>query len=124
MSSQQPAPERIPPDHALRCARDGTSPDGWKRADVALAFVTGRTITLDVRTTNTQSASALATTAAAHLHALEGAKTAKYAAYYRDFRPFVVDLGGAVSEQSFGALKSITKEAAKAAGPTLHWEPF
>ena len=122
--SSQPAPERIPPDHAMRCAHDGTSPDGWKRADVALTFVTGRTITLDVRTTDTQSASALATTAGSHLRTLEGAKIAKYAAYYRDFRPFVIDLGGAVSEHSFGALKSITKEAAKAAGPTLHWEPF
>ena len=47
----------------------------------------------------------------------------KYADYDRAFRPFVIDLGGAVSEVSYGALKSITKEAAKAAGPTLHWEP-
>ena len=36
--SSQPAPERIPPDHAERCRRDHTSPDGWKRADIALAF--------------------------------------------------------------------------------------
>ena len=38
--------------------------------------------------------------------------------------PYVIDLGGAVSKRSYGALKSITKEAAKAAGPRLHWECF
>jgi hypothetical protein len=118
----QPAPERIPLDHAERCARVGASPDGWKRADVAIEFVTGKTVVLDVRTTNTLSASAGAP--AAHLRALENSKTAKYADYYRDFRPFVVDLGGAVSETSFGALKSIAKLASEAARPRLHWEAF
>jgi hypothetical protein len=122
--SSQPAPERIPPDHAARCARAGTSPDGWKRADVGLAFLTGKTVTLDVRTTNVLAASALVSTPAAHLAALEGAKTLKYAAYYRDFKPFVIDLSGAVSEPSFGVLKSIANEAAKSAGRTLHWEPL
>jgi hypothetical protein len=121
----QPAPERLPPDHAERCARAHTTPDGWKRADVAIEFVTGKTVTLDVRTTNALSASAVAAgSPAAHLRALENSKTAKYAAYYRDFKPFVVDLGGAVSETSYGALKSIAKEAAKAAHPRLHWEAF
>ena len=106
-----------------RCRRDGTSPDRWKRADLALAVITGTTITLDVRTTNTQCASA-ASSAAAHLHNLERAKIVKYADYYSAFRPFVIDLGGAVSEVSSGALKSITNEAAKASGPRLHWESF
>ena len=106
-----------------RCRRDGTSPDRWKRADLALAVITGTTITLDVRTTNTQCASA-ASSAAAHLHNLERAKIVKYADYYRAFRPFVIDLGGAVSELSYGVLKSIMNEAAKASGPRLHWESF
>ena len=51
--SSQAAPERIPPDHADRCRRSGTSPDGWKRADIALAFITGTTITLDVHNEHT-----------------------------------------------------------------------
>ena len=91
----------------------------WKR----LAFITGTIITLDVRTTNTQCASA-ASSAAAHLHKLERAKIVKYADYDRAFRPFVIDLGGAVSEVSSGALTSITNEAAKASGPRLQWESF
>jgi len=123
--SSQPAPERIPPDHAERCRRSGTWPDGWKRADIALAFITGRTITLDVRTTNTQSASARgAASAEAHLRSQEREKVAKYAGYYRNFVPFVIDLGGAVNEDSYGALKEITREAANAAGPRLRWETF
>ena len=51
-------------------------------------------------------------------------RLAKYADYYRSFAPFVIDLSGAVSEQSYGVLKQITKEAAKAARPRLHWESF
>ena len=103
----QSAPERIPADHVARCRRDGTSPDGWKRADLALAFITGTTITLDVRTTNTRCAS-VASSAAAHLHNLERANIVTYADYDRAFRPFVIDLGGAVSEVSYGARKSMT----------------
>ena len=123
--SSQPAPERTPLDHAERCRLARTSPDGWKRADIALAFITGKTVTLDVRTTNTQSASARhAASPETHLRSQENAKTAKYADYYRNFLPFVIDLGGAVNESSYGALKPITKEAAKAAGPRLHWERF
>ena len=64
-------------------------------------------ITLDVRTTNTRCASA-ASSAAAHLHNLERANIVKHADYYRAFRPFVIDLGGAVSEVSYGARKSMT----------------
>ena len=48
----------------------------------------------------------------------------KYADYYRTFKPFVIDLGCAVSERSDGALKSIAKEASNAATPRLHWECF
>ena len=106
-----------------RCRRDHTSPDGWKRADIALAFITGTTITLDVRITNTQSASA-AGSPAAHLRVHENAKIVTYTDYYRASKPFVIDLGGAVSERSDGALKSIAKEASNAATPRLHWECF
>jgi len=121
--SSQPAPEHTPLDHVERCRREGTSPDGWKRADVAVAFITGKTFTLDVRTTNTQSASARgAASAEAHLCAQEAAKRAKYRGYYRNFLPYVIDLGGAVTESSFGALKQISDEAATASGPRLEWE--
>jgi len=123
--SPQPAPERIPPDHEERCRREKSTPDGWKRADIGLAFITGATFTVDVRTTNTHCTSARkAATADAHLRSEEKAKSAKYADYYRNFLPFVIDLGGAVSDISYDALKKITKEAAKAAGPRLHWEKF
>jgi hypothetical protein len=122
----QPSAERIPPDHAERCRRDKTSPDGWKRADIALAFAnSGKVITLDVRTTNTHSASARGSSSAdAFLGAQERAKKAKYADYYRNFHPYVIDLSGAVTETSYGVLKLIMKEAAGAAGPRLHWERF
>ena len=36
--------------------------------------------------------------------------------------PFVIDLGGTVNDDSYGALKEITREAANAAGPRLRWE--
>lgn len=48
----------------------------------------------------------------------------QYRDYYRDFLPFVIDLGGAVNETSYGALKTIMKEAAKATGPRLRWEKY
>ena len=54
----------------------------------------------------------------------ENAKIVKYADYYRAFKPFVIDLGGAVSERSDGALKSIAKDASNAATTRLHWECF
>ena len=88
-------------------------------------FITGATVTLDVRTTNTQSASARgAASAEAHLRSQERENVAKYAGYYRNFVPFVIDLGGAVNDDSYGALKEITREAANAAGPRLRWETF
>lgn len=101
------------------------SPDGWKRADIALAFTTGKIITLDVRTTDTHCASARKSgSPEAFLKAQEREKANKYAGYYRAFRPYVIDLGGAVSETSYGTIKEITAEAARAAGPRLHWEQF
>jgi len=82
-----------------------------------------RTFTLDVRTISTQSVSARgASSAESHLRSQEKAKTTKYADYYRHFMPYVIDLGGTVTECAYGALKQITQEAAKAAGPRLHWE--
>ena len=38
--------------------------------------------------------------------------------------PVVIDLGGGVNDDSYGALKEITREAANAAGPRLRWENF
>ena len=77
------------------------------------------------RTRNSLSASAVsAGTASAHLQSLERAKDAKYNAYYRDFKPFVIDLSGAVSETSYGALKAIAREASNATRPRLHWEKY
>src|SRR5580658_5028482 len=90
-----------------------------------LEFITGKTVVLDVRTTNVLCASAVgAASPATHLNGLERAKSAKYADYYRAFRPFVIDLSGAVSETSDGALKLIAREAARASLPRLQWEAF
>ena len=61
---------------------------------------------------------------AGHLRVHENAKIVKYVDDYRAFKPFVIDLGGAVSERSDGALKSIAKEASNAATPRLHWACF
>ena len=36
----------------------------------------------------------------------------------------MIDLGGAVNDDSYGALEEITREAANAAGPRLRWEKF
>ena len=55
-----------------------------------------------------------------HLRSQEREKLAKYAGYYRNFVPFVTDMGGAVNEDSY----AITREAANAAGPRLRWEMF
>ena len=125
----QPSRERTPPDHEERCRHDEVSPEGWRRADIAFAFTTGKVITLDVRTTDTQCASARhPASAEAFLRSQEREKTMKYEGYYKHFRPFVIDLTGAVTETSYGVLREIAKEAAKAAGkaraPRLHWEPL
>jgi hypothetical protein len=119
----QPGPDFLPPDHAERCAAARESVDAWRRADVAFEFEDGRTITVDVRTANGLSRSALrARSAAAHLANLEAAKRKRYAGYYADFRPLVIALSGAVSEDSFSTLKAITRTAASVDGRRLGWE--
>ena len=62
--------------------------------------------------------------AAAHFASIEGLKRRRYAGYYDDFRPFVICLTGAVTEEAFGAIKKIAKAAADAYGPRLDWEPY
>ena len=55
-----------------------------------------------MRTTNTQSASARgAASAEAHLRSQEREKVAKYAGYYRNVVPVVIDLCGAVRQRRF-----------------------
>jgi hypothetical protein len=122
----QPAPEFVPPDHAGRCAREGRTPDGWRRADIAADCTTNKVVTLDVRTVHLQAASAITghASAAAHIVTLEREKKRKYTAYYSHFRPFVISVSGAVPETSYGVLKEVAKEASKASGPRLGWEKF
>ena len=52
------------------------------------------------------------------------AKRRRYAGYYDVFRPFVISLTDAVTEEAFGAIKKIAKAAAAAYGPRLDWEPY
>ena len=114
---QQPAPEIIPLDHVERCRRANKSPDGWKRADVAFSLITGKTVVVDVRTTNTQSKSARdAGSAGTFMDALAREKVVKSKDYYRDFQPYVVDLGGAVTHKSYMARSSTSP--AKSRRPT------
>ena len=122
----QPSPEFIPPDHVARCERVRCSPDAWRRADIAAECMTGKVVTLDVRTVHLQAASAVPghASAAAHINALEREKRGKYAAYYSHFRPFVISISGAVPETTYGVLKEIAKEAAKVSGPRRGWEKF
>jgi len=119
----QPGPDRLPPDHAARCAAAGESIDSWRRADIAFEFDDRRTVTVDVRTTNAVWLSALRVgSAATHLASLEAQKRRRYAGYYADFRPLVIALTGAVTEDSFSTLKAITRAAATADGRRLSWE--
>ena len=46
----------------------------------------------------------------------------KYNAYYSRFHPFIVSLTGAVPEDSFGAIKEITREAERVTRPRLEWK--
>ena len=66
---------------------------------------------IDVRTVHLQNASALPVSVAAQIRAIKNEKKNKYNAYYSRFRPFIVSLTGAVPEDSFGAIKEITREA-------------
>ena len=122
----QPGPDRHPPDHAARCTAAGEAPDAWRRADLAFEMIDGRAVTLDVRTVNGLSRSGVAghSSAAAHFASIEASKRRRYAGYYDDFRPFVISLTGAVTEEAFGAIKKIAKAAAVAYGPRLDWEPY
>lgn len=123
----QPSPFVIPPDHRERCARDKCTVDGWRRADVAADCRTGKVLVMDVRTVHLQAASALSghSSAAGHISSIEAAKRNKYAAYYpRAFHPFVISISGAVPESSYGVLKKVAIESAKAAGPRLNWEQY
>ncbi len=120
---RQPGPDRLPPDHAARCAAAGESIDSWRRADIAFEFDDRHTVTVDVRTTNALSTSALRVgSAATHLTSQEARKRTRYAGYYANFRPLVIALSGAVTEESFSTLKAITRAAAAADGRRLGWE--
>ena len=120
----QPSPEHYPLDHAARCAAARVTEEGWKRADIAVEFVTGEVVTLDVRTVHLQKASALHSTVKAQVKAIESEKNGKYMAYYDRFRPLVVSLTGAVSDAAFGAVNEITRLASRATRPRLDWEKF
>jgi hypothetical protein len=121
---EQPGPDHLPPDHATRCAEAGESPDAWRRADLAVEYLDGRTITVDVCTANCLAASALRrASAAAHLRDIENRKRRRYAGYYAEFRPLAIALTGAVTEESFSTVKAIARAAAQADRPRLAWEP-
>ena len=102
----QPEPERFPPDHEQRLARQRLPATADIRADVDITLATGKRFVFDVRTVNGLSASALSQhgSATAHLGSIERQKNNKYASYYRNFRPFVVTLTGAVTDASHQAL--------------------
>ena len=56
---------------------------------------------------------------AAQIRAIENEKKIRYNAYYSRFHPFIVSLTGAVPEDSFGAIKEITREAERVTRPRL-----
>src|SRR5207248_994245 len=111
----QPEPERTPPDHADRLARLHLPPHAAIRADLMITPATGKRFVFDVRTVNGLCASGLSAyaSAAKHLDAIERHKHRKYAAYYTNFKSFVVTLAGAVTDASHLALRAVTAEAAK-----------
>jgi hypothetical protein len=79
-------------------------------------------VTLDVRTVHLQKESAQCASVPAQVRAIENEKNGKYKAYYSRFRPFVISVTGAVPEGSFGVIKEIAAEAARASRPRLRWE--
>jgi hypothetical protein len=122
---EQPGPDRLPTDHVARCVAARESPDAWRRADLAFEVLSGRTVTVDVRTVNCLSRSGVSghASAAVHFASIEALKRRRYAGYYDEFRPLAISLTGAVTEDSFSTIKRIAKAAADASGPRLDWEP-
>ena len=123
---EQPGPDRLPTDHVARCVAARESPDAWRRADLAFEVLSGRTVTVDVRTVNCLSRSGVNghASAAVHIASIEALKRRRYAGYYDEFRPLAISLTGAVTEDSFSTIKRIAMAAASASGPRLDWEPY
>jgi len=112
----QPAPELTPPGAQVLDPAD--------RADVDVLTRRGTRHVFDVRTVNTQCASAVrAGTAEAHCAAIETEKTRHYAKYYRHFHPLVITLSGAVPKASAKALVDVMRDVARGDRSVLDWEP-
>ena len=121
----QPAPEMRPLDHAERCLKNGTDPDGWERADISVEIATTlfRSV-IDVSTTNVVCASALKSSPEKYMTDREATKVKHYKDYYRNFNPLVIALSGGVQETSFAVLKRIARKASKTKGSYLEWEAY
>ena len=68
--------------------------------------------------------SALSNIVLKHMESIESVKDRRYKAYYRDFHPLVVSLGGGVTERGWGVIKRICRTAAGLSRPRLEWEPY
>jgi hypothetical protein len=129
----QPHTEKEPADHAERCHAEGTDPAAVRRADIAVDFRDARRLVIDVATTNVVSDSALSRSVPdsalsnivlKHMEGIESTKDRRYKAYYRDFHPLVISLGGGVTERGWGVIKRICRTAAGLSQPRLEWEPY
>jgi hypothetical protein len=129
----QPHTEREPADHAQRCRAEGVDPAAVRRADIAVDFRDARRLVIDVATTNVVSDSALSRSAPdsalsnivlKHMESIESVKDRRYKAYYREFHPLVISLGGGVTERGWGVIKRICRTAASLSRPRLEWEPY
>ena len=123
-TTMQPSTERCPVDHAERCAAEGLDPSAVRRADIAVEFLGPRRLVIDVATTNVVSDSALSKSVRTHMESIESTKDRTYKAYYGEFHPLVVSLGGGVTERGWGLIKRICCEAARLSRPRLPWEPY
>ena len=123
-TSMQPPPDRIPLDHAARCAARNEDPTSWRRADVAVETVRLSRLVIDVGTVNVVSNTAVKTSVKSTLNKVVSTKSAKYKGYYNKFLPFAISLSGGVHETSHAVLKWVAKEAAEASKPRLSWEPY
>jgi hypothetical protein len=120
--AMQPEPEVYPARGPFASA----APDEANvRADLEVSFRRGGRHVIDVSAVNVLSASACErrASAAAHLRAVERAKWSRYGSLYSHFRPLAISLSGAVSEDSFQALKGLAREAARSAESVMEWEP-